>query len=330
MNMINYRSIKDLNETIKRSLFTVPKDVDLIVGLPRSGLLAANLIALHLNLPFTDFEGLIENRILKTGRRMLRRDNYLKNELSKTKILLVDDSVQSGSTMRKAKRRLKEVGLENKVIFFAVFVSPEGRSEVDLYFEEIRGYRVFEWNLMHSAIVANSCVDIDGVLCEDPTEEQNDDGKRYEEFLLNAKPLHLPSVKIGYLVSCRLEKYRTLTEKWLKRHLIKYGKLYLMDLPSKEARLASNGHAAFKAKIYKNTNATMFIESSIHQARDIANISNSAVLCLETNEMIYPPLVTHSLRKIPRIPGLLYYQVEKLASFVVRRFFDIDPPKQIN
>ncbi len=328
--MINYRSIKDLNETIKRSLSTVPSDVGLIVGMPRSGLLAANLIALHLNLPLADFEGLIENRILQTGERMLRRDNYFQDELSTKKILVVDDSVQSGSTMRRAKRRLKEANLNNELIFSAIFVSPKGRSEVDLYFEEIRGYRIFEWNLMHSAVISGSCVDIDGVLCEDPTEEQNDDGKRYEEFLVNAKPLHMPSVRIGYLVSCRLEKYRNLTEEWLKRHQIKYGRLYLMDLPNKEARLASNSHASFKAEIYKNTSAMMFIESSIHQAREIARISNSAVLCLDTNEMIYPPLINYGLRKIPRIPAILYNQVGKLVSPVVRRVFDIDPPKQIN
>jgi orotate phosphoribosyltransferase len=308
----------------------VPSDVGLIVGMPRSGLLAANLIALHLNLPLTDFEGFIENRILQTGERILRKNNYLKSENAEAKILLVDDSVQSGSTIRKAKRRLKEVGLDNKVIFSAIFVSPEGRSEVDLYFEEIRGYRIFEWNLMHSAIITNSCVDIDGVLCEDPTEEQNDDGERYEEFLLNAKPLHLPSVRIGCLVSCRLEKHRKLTEKWLKHHQIKYGKLYLMNLPNKEARLASNSHAAFKAEIYKSTNAILFIESSIHQAWEIAKIANSAVLCFETNKMIYPPLINYGLRKIPRIPTIIYHQFGKLASLVARRVFDIDPPKQIS
>ena len=62
--MINYRSIKDLNDTIKGSLSRVPKDICLIVGIPRSGLLAANLLALHLNLPLADIERLKEGKII--------------------------------------------------------------------------------------------------------------------------------------------------------------------------------------------------------------------------------------------------------------------------
>ena len=327
--MINYRSIKDLNDTIKRSLLILPKDVGLIVGIPRSGLLAANLLALHLNLPFTDFEGLIENRIIQAGERMLRRDDCFGEGFSKIKILIVDDSILSGSTMRKVKKRIKEARLKNKVIFSTIFTSPEGRSEVDLYLEEIRGYRVFEWNLMHSTVITHSCMDIDGVLCEDPSAEQNDDGERYKKFLLDAKPLHLPSRKVGHLVSCRLEKYRNLTEQWLKRHQIDYGTLHLMELPSKEARMTANNHASFKAKIYKDTKAKMFIESSIRQAQEIAKTANSPVLCVETNEMVYPSLINYGIRKIPRIPHRFYSQVRKLASSTARRIFDIDPPKQI-
>jgi orotate phosphoribosyltransferase len=327
--MINYRSIKDLNDTIKGSLSRVPKDIGIIVGIPRSGLLAANLLSLHLNLPLTDFEGLIENRILQTGKRMLRKGNCLGEKISKTKILIVDDSLLSGSTMRSIKKRVKEAGLKNQVIFLAIFVSPEGRSEVDLYFEEIRGYRVFEWNLMHSTVIAHSCVDIDGVLCEDPTKEQNDDGERYKEFLINAEPLHLPSVRIGSLVSCRLEKYRDLTEEWLNRYQIEYEKLYLMDLPNKEARQASNSHASFKAEIYKLTGAMVFVESSIRQAREIAKISNSPVLCVETNEMIYPSLLNYSTKKITRVRNLMHSKFGKIAKLAAFKIFDIDPPKEV-
>jgi uncharacterized HAD superfamily protein/adenine/guanine phosphoribosyltransferase-like PRPP-binding protein len=327
--MINYRSIKDLNETIKKSLLMVPKDVGLIAGIPRSGLLAANLIALHLNLPFTDIEGLIENRIFKTGERRIKRDDCFKKKLSDTKILVVDDSLLTGSTMQRAKKRLKKVGFENEIVFCAIYISPENRSEVDFYFEEICGYRIFEWNLMHSSVITHSCVDIDGVLCEDPTKEQNDDGERYKEFLINAKPLHLPTERIAFVVSCRLEKYRDLTEEWLQRNQIHYGKLYLMNLPNKEVRQASNSHASFKAEIYKHTKAMMFIESSIRQAQEIAKIANSPVLCVETNEMIYPSIMNYGIRKIPRLPAILYSKFEKFIIFAARKIFDIDPPKNI-
>jgi len=42
---------------------------------------------------------------------------------------------------------------------------------------------VFEWNALHHSNPERFCVDIDGVLCRDPTEAENDDGESYLEFL---------------------------------------------------------------------------------------------------------------------------------------------------
>ena len=41
---------------------------------------------------------------------------------------------------------------------------------------------------------------MDGVLCIDPTEKENDDGERYKHFLNNAAPLHIPKYTIGHIV----------------------------------------------------------------------------------------------------------------------------------
>jgi uncharacterized HAD superfamily protein len=197
---------------------------------------------------------------------------------------------------------------------------------VDLYFEEICGDRVFEWNLMHSWVVKQSCVDIDGVLCEDPTYEQNDDGERYERFLADARPLRIPSVPVGYLVTCRLEKYRALTEMWLEKYGIEYGHLIMMNYPSKEARQASGKHAAFKAKTYMSTKAIIFIESSYVQAKEIARLAKQPVLCVETQQMIYPPLVPYALSKAPRTPNFFYRHLRQYSSWLKRKLLDIDPP----
>lgn len=61
-------------------------------------------------------------------------------------------------------------------------------------------------------------MDIDGVLCADPTPEENDDGEKYRHFLLNTPPLFIPKVTIGTLVTSRLEKYRPETEAWLQKN----------------------------------------------------------------------------------------------------------------
>jgi hypothetical protein len=50
---MNYRSIADLSNTITRNLHRLPRDVDLIVGVPPSGILAAAITALSLIVRFT-------------------------------------------------------------------------------------------------------------------------------------------------------------------------------------------------------------------------------------------------------------------------------------
>ncbi len=45
---MNYRNIADLNHTIRQNLHRLPRNVDVVVdvvvGIPRSGLLAANIV----------------------------------------------------------------------------------------------------------------------------------------------------------------------------------------------------------------------------------------------------------------------------------------------
>lgn len=325
--MINYRSIKDLNRVIVRGLSKLPRDIGLVVGIPRSGLLAATIVALHLNLPLTDLEGFLEGRLIQSGAR-LRKFERDHTAVFNGKTLIVDDSVLLGNAIRQAKQRIDEANRGHHVIYCAIFVSSRGRSAVDLYFEEIRGNRVFEWNFMHSWIVRHSCVDIDGVLCEDPTDEQNDDGERYERFVLGARPLWVPSEKVGYLVTCRLEKYRSLTAQWLQRHAVHYGKLIMMDFPTKEARQASGKHAAFKADVYKSTDTLLFIESSSKQAREIARVARKPVLCVETQQMIYPSLLPYAINQLPNAPNFIYHRLRNYASRLKRRLLDIDPPNK--
>ena len=48
---MNYRSVADLNDDVIAGLPLIPADVELVVGIPRSGLLAGTLVALALNVP---------------------------------------------------------------------------------------------------------------------------------------------------------------------------------------------------------------------------------------------------------------------------------------
>ncbi|MHC4108708.1 MAG: phosphoribosyltransferase family protein [Planctomycetota bacterium] len=322
---MNFRSIQDLNEAIIRGLHRIPGDIDLVVGIPRSGMLAANIIALHLNLPLTDLDGFAQGRVMQSGQRGRARDGGGGGHA-----LVVDDSVLSGATMRAARLRIDRAGPRGQATTAAVYVAPEARAEVDLCFEDIVGPRVFEWNLMHGGMIGLSCVDIDGVLCVDPTERQNDDGPRYRRFLEQAPPRLVPSVPVGWLVTCRLEKYRDLTEQWLGRHGVQYGELIMMDLPSKAARLASGSHGRFKADAYRRNEALLFVESSERQAVEIARLSGRPVLSLESRRMIYPALAAHAPVLARRAPTLARTWARRLKRGVRRHVLGFDSAPGLN
>ncbi len=280
---MNYRSVDDLNQCVLKNLHKVPDDVELIVGIPRSGLLAANLLALHINLPLTDLQGFIQGRVLNTGYRSKRASHQKPRPYRKA--LVIDDSIHSGRAMLEARELVENAKLPIPSLFGCVYIKPGAESMVDLFFERCPIPRIFEWNIFHSPRLEESCVDIDGVLCRDPTEEENDDGEKYCRFLSSVPPRIIPSYPLGWLVTCRLEKYRSLTEEWLRQNGIRYNRLIMMNLPDKSSRIHSQGHSQFKADVYLQTDAKLFIESSVGQATKIAKVSGRSVFCIENRTM---------------------------------------------
>lgn len=277
---IAYRSIAQLNNTIMKNIAKFPKDIDLIVGIPRSGMLPANLLALYMNKPYTDIESFLEGKVYACG----YRGNYIKEKGVK-KVLIIDDSVSSGSAMQKAKAKLK--GLNYNFLFAAVYVRNTSKNVVNIFCEVVDGLRVFEWNMFHHrAILASSCLDIDGVLCRDPTPEENDDGEKYHKFLLTVEPKFIPTVKIKTLISCRLEKYRNETMFWLKKHGIEYENLIMLNLPNAEERRKWNKYGNYKGTEYKKPGYVFFIESSLNEAKKIKEVSGKTVFCTETMSIL--------------------------------------------
>ena len=279
---MNYRSISDLNETILRKLHLISRDIDLVVGVPRSGMLPANLLALYLNLPYTDIHSFINGFVYKAGaRRQFFDTSDYKN------ILVVDDSIASGSALAECKENLAHLTSKFNFMYAVVYAAPGKENLVDYALETVATPRYFQWNIFNHSTLDKACFDIDGVLCADPTKEQNDDGPKYVSFLLNAAPLYLPGSKIGTLVTSRLEKYRTETETWLENQGITYDKLVMLDLPDMKARQKANCHGSHKANEYKNSKYNLFVESDLKQAIEINKLTKKPVFCTENFKMIY-------------------------------------------
>jgi uncharacterized HAD superfamily protein/hypoxanthine phosphoribosyltransferase len=287
---MEYRSVTDLNAAIFGNLRKIPRDIDVIVGVPRSGLLVANLLSLAINVPMADLEGFCEGRLLSAGRT--KRTGGFKEGRESGKIqniLLIDDSINSGKAIRAAYAQIISAYPSNcRVITCAVYGLKFFHEEVDIVLEAVPQPRLFQWNYLHHPILENTCFDIDGVLCCDPEFGDNDDGERYVTFLAEARPYLRPTRKIGHLVTSRLERYRPETEAWLSANGIEYGKLWMLDLPSAKERRHQKAHAVFKARVYSETRALLFIESEPRQARDIARDTGKPVLCVETQDIIMP------------------------------------------
>ena len=144
--------------------------------------------------------------------------------------------------MRRTKERLHNLDKGLQLFYGAVYVTSESVESVDVYARKMEFPRVFEWNLFHHPRqMLETWLDMDGVLCRDPTPEENDDGDRYLDFIRNARPLFLPSVPVRGVVTSRLEKYRAATEGWLQRHKVKFGEARHVATPNEGSQAPGEG-----------------------------------------------------------------------------------------
>jgi uncharacterized HAD superfamily protein/hypoxanthine phosphoribosyltransferase len=313
---------------VRANLHKIPHDIDLVVGIPRSGMIPAYMIGLYTNRAVVDLTGFLDNRTPGKGHTRTIGVDVAAPQAARH-ILLVDDSIASGQSLQRVLATIASTGFAGRVTTCAAITLPSNACSVDVSFREVPHPRIFEWNAFHHSFVEKSCFDLDGILCVDPCNEENDDGPRYLQFLGGATPLIRPTRRIGHIVSARLEKYREPTEQWLKAHGIEYGKLHLIDLPSGAERRRLGAHCTHKASVYRDTGAVLFYESEAGQARQIAKLSGKPVLCTYDMTLQMPSGVQlgaplkHARwrlqRPLGRLKGWLRQQLNGAPAAVSRR-----------
>lgn len=276
----NYRSYNALLSTIQQNAHKF-KDYDVIVGVPRSGIIPACALASYLGISFATLDSAINLQIPYSGNRPIEefRGWTISN------ILVLDDSVNNGIEAKRVRALLDKLGV--KYTLMAVYATENGSKHVDCYLEFLDNPRVFEWNILNHSLGQYACYDLDGVLCEDPSSDQKSTEDAYRKFIFRAKPLYIPNKKIGWIVTSRLEKYRSDTEEWLKSYGIKYNELIMMKHFDEDQRQKYALHGLFKAEIFKNVPALYFVESSKSQSRIIAKISKKPCFCVQNMKMFY-------------------------------------------
>lgn len=259
--------VSDTLEWIK----SFPQRFDMVVGIPRAGLIPASIISTQLGVPLTMPDlfprAFISNKTYDT----------LPNE-----VLVVDDASgrAEGGTMDTILKMLTTKSPKTKFWKASTYVMESCANFFDLYHRVIRdkGRFVCEWNLQHDKYFGILGADMDGVLCEDCSEEDDKDEAKYVNHLVNARPYFIPDYEIDYIVTGRLEKYRAETEAWLARHRIKYGKLIMWNLQDKSQR---TNPAQYKAKELLLSKPGMFIESRHLEAGVISRKVGIHVFCFE-------------------------------------------------
>jgi orotate phosphoribosyltransferase len=293
---INFRSIADLDAAVRSIASQLPRDLGLIVGVPRSGMLAATMLALHLNCPLADLEGFLAGRTLGHGARAI---DARRGRADGRYVVVIDDSILSGRQMRAVRALVAAMRPTHSILYAVAYATPSSTDLVDVYAEVVSSPRIFAWNILHhEGLLRCSCIDIDGVLCRDPLPDDNDDGPAYARFLDTASPFLLPSAPVRYVVTARLEKYRARTEAWLAQHGVEYESLVMLNLPTAAARREAGAHASHKAEFYRRSDATMFIESDAGQAAEIARLAARQVFAVDRGEMYYPGIGS-ALRRTP-------------------------------
>lgn len=274
--MLSVRSVCDLNRAILINLPRLDRrQFDVVVGIPRSGMIPASILATQLQLPLSDVESYSRGIVYERSGRP---------SSAKYRVLLVDDTVNHGTAMARAHARIIHRACE--ITRFCVFGPYRGISGlVDIVCETVPGPRAFEWNMLKHARLNRWCFDFDGVLCRDPTKQENDDGPLYERFIRKAEPLHLPKRPVAHIVTGRLEKYRAGCEEWLHRHGVEFGQLHMMQHSNKAERMAAGGRGQWKAEIMRDVQAEFFIESCPKQASIIAKHTGLPVWCTGTQSL---------------------------------------------
>lgn len=62
-----YITYSDMISTIRANLWRIPHDIDVIIGVPRSGLLAATIISEYLGINIATVDDILNGKIIKGG-----------------------------------------------------------------------------------------------------------------------------------------------------------------------------------------------------------------------------------------------------------------------
>jgi adenine/guanine phosphoribosyltransferase-like PRPP-binding protein len=224
-----------------------PEHYDLVVGVPRSGMLVASIIACKLGCPLTT-------------PRLYRENHWWSSRLLPSlapdavrSILLVDDSIDRGTSMANAKALVETVPGDTRITTAALIAQRKEAVEmVDLHHRFLEHPTLFEWNLMHAKPMTYLSVSLEGIL---------------------DKPGRRPAYEIDLIIAQGSKGDRAQKEAWLHERGIRYRELALLGAQTKSELLASKC-------------PDMHFEASVAEAKVVWESTKIPTLSFDAMELI--------------------------------------------
>ena len=275
---IRYVTSAEMIQAASRLVGLVPEEVSHVIGVSRSGLPAASIVAQMLHVPLSVLRQ-SHSDIVPAGAGF-----RLGSRGPRGLGLLIDDTVMTGNSMRRSRRVLNGLGVQ--CLAAVVYCNPENSHLVDFAVELLPHPHILEWNLFNSVFLPNCLCDMDGILCNDCPAPYDDDAEHYEAFLRDVKPLYLARKSPIHIVTARIEKYRQQTLDWLEKWSVQVASLTMGPWESYQERLSSDVGAwkagkfiEFKKRDMSSVCDSMFVESDPLQAKRIFDVSGGVVVC---------------------------------------------------
>jgi adenine/guanine phosphoribosyltransferase-like PRPP-binding protein len=243
---VDFVTIDELAVWTREFVDQLPETYDLVVGIPRSGMLVASIIATKLGRPLSTPDLFLEDRWWSS--RLLESPDP--SEVHS--ILLVDDSIDRGSSLEAAKAILARRERPTRITTAALIAHRRDASGmVDLHHRVIAHPVIFEWNLMHAKVMTRLSANLEGVL---------------------DRPGRIPSYSIDVVLASGDESNRQRAEAFLLAQGVRFGELVMMS-------------GRDKVDVLEAARSDIHLEGPLEEAQRIASATGIPTISLDEMEL---------------------------------------------
>lgn len=234
-----------------------------VVGIARSGIAPAAVVACHIHAPLYIYSP-ETGRTTRVGGGARTRNQRWSGDL-----ILVDDTTASFATMHAA---MEATGISLGAV---VYASQTTQDRV-IAGRVLALPHLLEWNFWNSIYMPEVAVDLDGLICADPTPADVATRRAYEKWMATAPAIDGPrSRPVKAIVSARPQWAEGITREWLSRHGFKYNQLVLCP----DHILDPVRQGEWKAQVLRSIKPMLYVDSSPGVAAVVASLCPVPVIC---------------------------------------------------